>query len=397
MKRKKAIRAKFLTHDYYSFTEEHIGIESKYFGIKNASILERHIWIYELHSQIQKKLDGSFVLKGGACAQLYIPVDFQRCTEDLDLYTDLNPINLKNKMNSLAKNFNVSNIPVKIYEYIPKSVKAHGKTMPITTIIMELPLIFRSNKKKKTAGIKIDFLHIDTKAIEKNIIYNGEVLGLRLNYDPVSMPLYSIIASKLLTFGVNTIGVESFKKDKLFKNLYDVYYMIKSNDDIQTLKKVGDYIRNNIDLEFYVKGIERIDLDEILKDILKELYYLSVEDIFEGFQGHSKRLIEFEENYIQQNISNKLCYDKWAIMAGYVYLWVYALREYIINGNFNGIEKMKKAFIEYKLLESLSINEQEKFIKDKVNKLKSKKKLMYDLIKDPLRIIILTIIYENSI
>lgn len=389
------MKANFLTHNYYNFTEEHIGIESKYFGIKNKSILERHIWIYELHSQIQKKLDGNCILKGGACAQLYLPLNFQRCTEDLDLYTDLNPIKLKNKMNSLAKDFNISNIQVKIYEYIPKSVRDHGKTMPITTIIMELPLIFRSDKKKRTTGIKIDFLHIDTKSIEKNIIYNGEVLGLRLNYEPVSMPLYSIIASKLLTFGVNTIGVESFKKDKLFKNLYDVYYMIKSNDDMETLKKVGDYIRNNIDLEFYVKGIEKIDLDEILKDILKELYYLSVEDILEEFQGYSKRLIEFEENYIQQNIIDKLCYDKWAVMAGYVYLWVYALREYMINDNCYVIEKMQKVFIEYKLFKNLSINEQEKFIKDKINELKLKRKLMYDFIEDPLRIIILTAIYEK--
>lgn len=389
------MKANFLTHNYYNFTEEHIGIESKYFGIKNKSILERHIWIYELHSHIQKKLDGNCILKGGACAQLYLPLNFQRCTEDLDLYTDLNPIKLKNKMNSLAKDFNISNIQVKIYEYIPKSVRDHGKTMPITTIIMELPLIFRSDKKKRTTGIKIDFLHIDTKSIEKNIIYNGEVLGLRLNYEPVSMPLYSIIASKLLTFGVNTIGVESFKKDKLFKNLYDVYYMIKSNDDMETLKKVGDYIRNNIDLEFYVKGIEKIDLDEILKDILKELYYLSVEDILEEFQGYSKRLIEFEENYIQQNIIDKLCYDKWAVMAGYVYLWVYALREYMINDNCYVIEKMQKVFIEYKLFKNLSINEQEKFIKDKINELKLKRKLMYDFIEDPLRIIILTAIYEK--
>lgn len=392
MKSRRAKKSDFLNHDHYNFTEQHIGIESKYFGIKNKSVIERHIWIYEMHSQIQKKLNNNCVLKGGACAQLYLPLEVQRCTEDLDIYTSLNPNKLKKELHSLAKDFNISKIPVKIHEYIPKSVRLHGKTMPITTMIISLPFVFKENRRGKTSELKIDFLHVDIKRLHKSCISKGAVLGMDLNYVPICMSIYSIIGAKLLVFGVNTIGIEGFKKDKLYKNIYDVFYLLQNNKDVETLKKVGNYLKENIKLEFHVKRIEEISLDEILEDILKELYFLSIEDIREGYEGIPKRVREFEESYIQQRINHELTYDRWSIMASYIYIWVYALREYIINDNYEKIEYIDKILKEYKKYEGLSLIEQTDYLNNIKDKLKLKKNLMYDLIEDPLRIIYLSVI-----
>ncbi|MFU0825019.1 MAG: Nucleotidyl transferase AbiEii/AbiGii toxin family protein [Clostridium sp.] len=389
MKKKKAKKSEFLNHDYHNFTEQHIGIESKYFGIENKSILERHIWIYEVHSQIQKRLKNSCVLKGGACAQLYLPLEVQRCTEDLDIYTSLNPVKLKKELQYLAKDFNMSKIPAKIHEYIPKSVRLYGKTMPITTIIINLPFIFKESRKRGASELKIDFLHVDIKRLQKNFINNGEVLGLELKYTPNCMSLYSIIGAKLIVFAVNTIGIEGFKKDKLYKNMYDVYYLIENNNDIDTLKKVGDYLKDNIDMEFYVKGIEKVSLDDILTDILKELYILSVEDIKEGYEGISKRVKKFEDNYIQKRISYKLTYDRWGIMASYIYIWVYALKKYIMNDDCGSLEDMDHVFKEYEYYNTLSSKQQINYLNNIIDKLRVREDLRYDFVEEPLRLIYL--------
>lgn len=389
MKSRRAKKNNFLSHDYYNFTEQHIGIESKYFGIKNKSVMERNIWIYEVHSQIQKRLKNNCVLKGGACAQLYLPLEVQRCTEDLDIYTNLNPNKLKKELHSLARDFNVSKIPVKLHEYIPRDVKLHGKTMPITTMIISLPFVFKENRKRRSSELKIDFLHVDINRLHKSCVNQGAILGMDLNYTPICMSIYSIIGAKLLVFGVNTVGIESFKMDKLYKNVYDVFYLIEYNNDIETLKKVGDYLKENIKLEFYVKGIEEINLDSILEDILKELYFLSIEDIIEGYEGISKRVQEFAENYIQQRINYELTYDRWSIMVSHIYIWVYALREYIINDKCEKIEYLDKILKEYKCYKVLSLKEQINYLNDIKDKLKLKKNLMYDLIEEPLRLIYL--------
>ncbi|KYH28962.1 MULTISPECIES: nucleotidyl transferase AbiEii/AbiGii toxin family protein [Clostridium] len=389
MKKKRGKKSEFLNHDFHSFTEQRIGIVSKYFGIENKNILERHIWIYEVYSQIQKRLKNSCVLKGGACAQLYLPLEVQRCTEDLDIYTSLDPSKLKKELQFLAKDFNMSKIPVKIREYIPKSVRLYGKTMPITTIIINLPFIFKENRKRGSSELKIDFLYVDIKRLQKNFINNGEVLGLKLNYAPNCISLYSIIGAKLMVFAVNTIGIEGFKKDKLYKNIYDVYYLIENNNNIDTLKKVGDYIKHNIDIEFYVKGIEKVSLDNVLTDILKELYILSVEDIKEGYEGISKRVKKFEDNYIQKRISYKLTYDRWGIMASYIYIWVYALKKYIMNDECASLEDINHVFKEYEYYNTLSLKEQRDYLNNIINKLRVRKDLRYDFVEEPLRLIYL--------
>jgi hypothetical protein len=76
-------------HNYKSFRKESILETASDFGFSHRDILESHLWVYEIDAQIQKHAKEHYVLKGGACAQLYLPLNVQRCTVDIDACTDL--------------------------------------------------------------------------------------------------------------------------------------------------------------------------------------------------------------------------------------------------------------------------------------------------------------------
>jgi hypothetical protein len=396
MKKRKASISNFLTHEYSNFTEYNIANEANYYGINNKSILERHFWIYEFHSKLQHRLKERTILKGGACAQLYLPVATQRCTEDLDLYTNLNSKELKSEFNSLIKEFNINKIQSKAQEYIPRSVQLHGKTMPITTFIVKLPFIYRENRKSGVSQLKVDFLHVDTNRLKINHLDKRSTLGLGLRYNPLCISLHSIIGAKLLTFGANTVGIENFKKDKHYKNIYDVFYLINENNDVDTLIGVSNYIKDNISLEFKVKGIEPIKILTILEDMIKQLYFLAVEDLRRSYMGPSVRIIIFQQNYIRQNINDDLDQDQWSIMAMYLLIWTHALKNYVISGNFSELQLFNDIIEEYDSFNNLSDKEQIKYINNMKDKLRSKKEtFILDVINEPLRLIFLYFIFYN--
>ncbi len=391
-KRKKG----FFIHDYYKFTEQYIGNKSSYYGIPKR-VIERQIWIYELHSQIQKRLKGRVVLKGGASTQLYLPLQMQRCTEDLDLYTDLSPKQLRKEMKSIEKEFNSNKIHMKVNEYIPKSVIESGKTLPITTFIIKLPFIFKENRKSKQESLKIDFLHMNIKKLHTNYLKKGEILGLDLKYIPITVDKYSAITAKAVTFAVNSIGIEKFKKDKLYKNAYDMYHMITTYADKDILVKVAEYMRISMKEEFYIKKIQPVSIEEVLEDILQELYYLSIYDLKDNFTGYSKRFLDFQINYLQYGIKEKLDFDSWGIICAHLYLWIYALKYYILYKDLSKLDYIIKIEEEYNFYNKLSDKDQIIYLDNTITKLQNKRgQYLYNEINDPLRFIYLNYIYFNK-
>lgn len=396
MKKKRARINNFLTHDYSNFTEYSIADKANYYGIYNKSILERHFWIYELHSKLQYKLKNRVVLKGGACAQLYLPISAQRCTEDLDLYTDLSPNKLRLEFSSLIKEFNINGVQSKAHEYIPRSVQLHGKTMPITTFIVKLPFIYKENRKSGVSELKVDFLHVNINKLKVNYLEKKEMLGLKLEYKPLCISLHSIIGAKLLTFGASTIGIEKFKKDKHYKNIYDVFYLINENNNVETLIGVANYIKDNIALEFRVKAIEPIKISVIFEDMMKQLYFLAVENLRKSYMGPNIRVVIFEQNYTRQNINDDLDMDHWSIMAMYILIWIHALKKYVASGDLSGLKIFNNIIEEYNIFNNLSDKKQIKYINNIKDKLISKREtFIFDVINEPLRLIFLYSIFYN--
>jgi hypothetical protein len=383
-------------HNYKSFRKENILEIAKDFGFSRRDVLESHLWVYELDAQIQKYAKGHSVLKGGACSQIYLPLNVQRCTVDIDAYTDLTPKELDDIMLSIRYKFNMGKFYCSFKEYVPPFIQESNR-LPMRTFLFFLPFAFKKGKKKEPPWLKVDFLFFDTNALHSNIVSKGETLGLKLNYSPLCISSYAMICDKLLTFAVNSIGLDIYKVDSFYKNIYDVFYLVNDHTDIESFKKIASEFKHSIDIEFTIKGIRPIEADELLDDVLHTLFKIFTLDLTKDYKRPHKKLIKFEESVLQANVKEKLDSDTWAMMSMYLYLFSSSLRHYL---NFGSLEKLK--FVEeiiktYEYYDSLPLDHKNAYIK----KLKSEiilmdPKLSLGIIKEPLRLMYLHYILHNK-
>lgn len=376
-------------HSSKSLSKENIIDTSQKYRFSHRDIVESHIWVYELHAQIQRYAKEHCILKGGACAQLYLPINVQRCTVDIDACTDLTPAELEEIMLSIRYKFNVGKLYCSFKEYVPKFI---GKTqrLPMKTFLFFLPFTYKKGRKKEPPWIKVDFLFLDIKAMSTNIITKAETIGLKLNYSPICISPYSMISDKLLTFAVNSIGLDTYKVDSFYKNIYDLFYLINNYNDLESFKKISSELKHSIDVEFLIKNIKPLNTIEILDDVLQTLFNLFTFDLRNDPKKPHKKLIRFEESFIQGSIKEKLNADTWALMAMYDYLFTLSLKQYAETSSFGKLNFVEHIINIYEFMNSLSPEIRSQYIK----KLKSQIILEHPefslgIIEEPLRLIYL--------
>src|SRR3972149_9537699 len=71
-------------HDEANYSEKSIREMAKLYGFSDPVPVELFLWDCEIAAQLQSESD-SFVLKGGAAAQLHLPVEMQRGSVDVDI------------------------------------------------------------------------------------------------------------------------------------------------------------------------------------------------------------------------------------------------------------------------------------------------------------------------
>lgn len=375
----------FLINDKNIFTKNSISQIGSHFGFYRNYILERHLWIYELMCQFQDKCGENCVLKGGACTQLYLPLEFQRCTSDIDFLTTLNKEDINLIMSNIKNDFDKEGINIKYYEYKPKN----AKDLPMITYVVEVPFHFKPNKRKSLFNIKFDFLFVDSiNKLNVTSIPNAKTFGMDIQHSPLCINPSLLISDKLSTFAINSIGIDIFKLDGFYKNIYDLYYLLNTFNDKETFYKVSINIYESIDLELSIKKLPKINVNKILNDILKTLLYFSIVDLNYQKRHTPKKLKHFQKYYLQSSINNKLNLDTWSIMSMYLYLWTDALKKYINNRSCTGISKLKSLKYDCDNFSSLTSKQKKKYIKKLRLDIKRKNKILnLSSISDPLRII----------
>lgn len=350
-----------LFHPNSTFTSRHIKNASKILGLSYKESLETHIWVYELHSQIQKRAGNGCVLKGGASAQLYLPIDYQRCTADLDCATDLSPKELHKIMYSIKDDFYKNNIHCSYIEYIPRSVKVHGRTIPMMTFIFDLSFQFNKKKWLRHPGIKIDFLFLDLKKIHKTEVLYGETLGLNLSYTPIAIDKYSTISDKLITLASKSLGLQRNKLEGIYKNIYDLYWLINTYNDLESFKVISQRITESLAMEIEMKNGTPITIDELLEDILCTLYDTATVSLLQSSSELPFSIIEFKELYLQKEFRDSLNTDMWSAMCLYLYIWIFSLKIYLYNKNYSSLEGLNTVIDKYDYYLSLVKKERRMF------------------------------------
>lgn len=320
------------------YTPQNIKFESNYFGVKKDS-LELNIWVYEIICQLQSLSGESFVLKGGGASQLYIPLDYQRCTLDIDMLCTASEDEITGILSQIKKDFISQGIPCSFEKYIPKMPRDMFHVIPMVTYLLYLP--FRYHKHKKS-DLKIDFIFGDVSKVETTLVHNPSVMGLDIEFSPRCVSKNTLISEKLLTFAANSIGLQEYKIDGFYKNLYDLYYLINIDTSVDSFIAVSQYILKSMNFECDLKSLAELSSMEILEDMLMTLLKLFTWDLREQKSSLHRKVKRFMESSLQRNIRQSLSIDMWSIMAMNIYVYVYSLIGYLQDKSIESLEIINK-------------------------------------------------------
>jgi hypothetical protein len=383
-------------HPFNYFERHNIKSYSKENGLLYKDNLESHIWIYELHGQIQKRCGESCVLKGGASTQLHLPLNLQRLTNDIDCATDLTSKELFGVMKSIKDNYIRGRFYTSYEEYIPKFVKSGGRTVPMMTFIYDIPFQYKTKMRQTFPGLKLDFLFLDTKTLHKETLKTPETLGLKLKYNPICIDKYSTFSDKLLTLATSTLGLEAHKIDALYKNVYDLSCLLKVCNDLESFIIISERMKESYHHEIEVKNGMKVSIDTFFRDILDSLLYLSLTNMLTEYNKILPTLLWFGEQTLQEENRAVLNADLWSILCLYLYIWTYALMEYNSGEDYSKLYGLNSVLDQYDYYLSLQKKERRKHKNDlKTRILNKEPNLNISATGNPLRLMFLDYIFTS--
>lgn len=228
----------------------------------NDVFIELLIHDYKTFSRILE-LNKNFVLKGGAAAQLYIPLEEQRTSVDLDLVTSMS----QTEVNGIMKKLGAE-------EYKPKKP---SKELPLRTYLINIASVITPKQHRQ---VKIDVIFEKLSDYKVKNVNNIELFILKLDFDMPTISKGSLIADKLLTLAKKSVGIR--KEDKLKEVPKQIYDLIKlcehvSLEDLNDLLFSFEKIAKS-ELEYRKLECSTNEIIEHIEETLGELCSIDVKN-----------------------------------------------------------------------------------------------------------------------
>ena len=178
-------------------------------GFAQPQVVELFRWDLELVSQLQAQSE-DFILKGGAATQLYIPLEKQRGSVDVDMLFPRRQDQLSGIIRAVIAKF-ASHAPLfQFSEYEPKSPTVG---LPMKTYDVDLPSVITN-----ACRIKLDVLLID-EDIPLNTIRRAKTFACTVE-NATCPTAGALVGDKLLTLARGSIGIQTVEDYP--KQVYDL-------------------------------------------------------------------------------------------------------------------------------------------------------------------------------
>ena len=161
-----------LIHDRKCFDRDTLAERLEKLKFNSLARMELFLWDLEIFLQIQAILKDKIVRKGGAAAQFYLPIEYQRTSVDIDMICIGGIEEVGKALAAIERKFNGMNDLFKARPHKPRDAKAN---LPMTTYYMDVPSVCTEKELfgKKATGtqeIKIEFHFTDEPlAIQRGI------------------------------------------------------------------------------------------------------------------------------------------------------------------------------------------------------------------------------------
>ncbi len=312
-----------LIHDPKCFDRDTLAERLEKLKFNSLARMELFLWDLEIFLQIQALLKDKIVLKGGASAQFYLPIEYQRTSVDIDMICAGGIEEVEKALAAIERKFNGKGDLFKARPHKPKDPKAN---LPMMTYYMDVPSVCTEKELfgKKITGtqeIKIEF-HFTDEPFAIQQISSPRIFALETKQTYQLLPLDDLIGDKLTTLGPNTIGIPVDRADEQIKQIYDIAWLLKFNWGNINLRRVGTSFLARANSEAHQRALTATMAD-IFSDMIAQMKQLSVMDL-ENDKSLLKRINDFQSLYVRKELNRSPA--EWAVIGAKIHLLLDYLR-----------------------------------------------------------------------
>jgi len=306
-----------LIHDRKCFERNTLTERLEQLKFNSLGRMELFVWDLEIFLQIQALLKDKIVLKGGAAAQFYLPIEYQRTSVDIDMICAVGIEEVEKILAAIERKFNSTDDLFKVRPHKPKDPKAN---LPMMTYYMDVPSVCTVKELfgKKITGaqeIKIEF-HFTDEPLVIHQISSPRIFALETQQTYQLLPLDDLIGDKLTTLGPNTIGIPAERADEQIKQIYDISWLIKFNWGNIDLSRVGTSFLARAKSEAHQRALTA-NMVDIFSDMMAQMKQLSIVDL-ENDKSLLKRINDFQSLYVRKELNRSPA--EWAVIGAKIRL-----------------------------------------------------------------------------
>ena len=286
-----------LIHAAKYFTKDEILRRAGHYEYPNPLAVEIFLWDCELTAQLQTLCDKA-VLKGGAAAQLHLPLERQIGSVDVDLTTSLEKKDVDEVIRQLGKTLEGY---ATFLRYEPKKP---NPVLPLSTYLAHVPSTV--DPEREELEIKLDFL-CKSPELPHAVLRNIQTFALEVKRMDCSTA-GALMGDKLLTLAKGSIGTEL--EGDLPKQIYDLDALFETCDvSTEFVNDMMASIRELTNLEASFRGINVTPI-EALDHVAKAMNGYSLVDTPSGDANAKKEIERFQQFFV--NKSQRRPYYEWS-------------------------------------------------------------------------------------
>jgi hypothetical protein len=346
-----------LIHDVASFSPERLRARAEEMAFTQVTEVEVFAWALEIYGQLQAASEEGLLLKGGAAAQLYIPLERQRASVDIDLLAHIEPEAVRDVLDEVSRRL-ASDLPYFVFEeYTPTQPDV---ALPLQTFLVTVPsslgqttqpalststALSVNSAEGTEAGqivgrsIKVDVFYLK-EPVEHTELEGVRTFALDLAFSPRCLAIGPLIGDKLLTLATKSIGIPQARASDLPKQVYDLDNLTHLTLNEGDIEKLIATVQALVDVESSFRGI-RVTVFQVLDHIEEALTTFSTLDLREGDPNLRRHVFNLQSQYLREPMRPP--FYGWAAKALRLSFFLQCLRQKMEGNVLDVCETIRRA------------------------------------------------------